>query len=116
MQREDVFLKANENAVGGVAADAAVGNLQPGKPGAEIFAPPLGDGVAEQYHGVAILLDARRPLGATINPELAKPVLAAYRPDTGQAIVGRWDLKLRLGLGCDGLFLCVRWRGAAQQE
>ena len=102
VQREDVFFQANENAPGSVATDAAIGDLHAGKPGAEIFAPALSDGIAEQHHGIAIPLDARRPRGSAIGPELAKPIVTANRPCAGQAIVGGGNLKLGGFVQCRG--------------
>jgi hypothetical protein len=109
MQKEHVFLQADENTPGGVATDTAVGDRHAWKPGAEIFTPSLRDRIAEQHHRVAILFDTRGPRRAAIRPEFAKPILTANRPGARQAIVGGGNLQL-------GGFVLRGWSGANDQK
>ena len=96
VQVEDVLLQADEDAARGVAADAAVGDLDAGEHGAEAEAPPLRDRVAEEHDRALIALHLRRPHRAALLPQVLEPLHAPDRPGAGQPVVRRGD---REGIG-----------------
>ena len=102
-QRERVFLKADENAPGGVTADAAIGDFHAGKTGAEKILPTLRDGVAEENEGVLVAAGVRGEAPAALPPGLAEPVGAADRAGRARkAVIGRGQLESRIRLGREG--------------
>ena len=110
MQREHVFLEAQQHTAGGVAADAAVGQLHAGEAAAEIVAPALGDGIAEEDERMLVELGAGGPRGTALGPEALEPILAPDRAGPGQPVVGRGDLEAGSGRGP------CRLRGHARRE
>ncbi|MFM1944528.1 MAG: hypothetical protein RI897_3510 [Verrucomicrobiota bacterium] len=88
VQGEDIFLEADDEAAGGIATDAAVGDFHAGEAIAEVIAPALGDGVAEEDDGALVLLAVGVPLGAAVFPEVAEPVVTAYGAIAGERGIG----------------------------
>ena len=112
MQREHVFVQADEHTARGVAADAAVGHFHPGKAPAKIVTPHLGDGIAEENDRALIPLDLLGPGTAAFDPEFAEPIIAADGPGAGQTVIGRGNLEMRIRCRRGGR---LRQAGQAQE-
>ena len=83
---EDVLLQPDEDAAGGVAADAAVGDFRPGESAAEVFAPALRDRVAEEDEGVLLIGFLVTEKLTAFVPDFDEPVFVADGAEAGGGI------------------------------
>ena len=88
MQRQHVLLEADQDATGGVAGDATIGHLHGTEGFAQIIAPTLGDGVAQENHRTLVGRHLGSPGRAALIPKLAEPVGTADRAGPWQALIG----------------------------
>ena len=91
LQRQHVFLQADQDAARRIAADAAVGNLDTGKSCRQRIAPELRDRVAQEDDSALILLMRLCPFGSPLAPQLLEPVVAADGSGSGQPFICRGD-------------------------
>jgi hypothetical protein len=88
VEREHVVVESREQTAAGVAADAAVGGFHVWIEAAEIVAPTLRDGVAEEDEGVLLVGFVSGELVAALAPDVDEPVFGADGADAGGGFVG----------------------------
>ena len=102
LEREHVLLQPDEHATRRVAADAAIGHLHAWECVADVIAPALCDGIAEENQRALILVPAHRPAVALLHPQGLEPIRAPDRARARQTIIGGWNVVLRSRVRCGG--------------
>ena len=72
IERENVFINAGKQAATGVAADAAVGDIQAGEVASKIVVPTLRNRIAEEDEGVVLVRFEFGEVGAAIGKAFLK--------------------------------------------